>query len=62
MKMNITIPTWTIPTVITIAAIAYAFSKEMNTGGYLQGIETIFYLAGAFALSTVAWIVYAIFK
>lgn len=60
--MNLTIPIWTIPTVITIAAIAYALSKEKHTGGYFHGIETIFYLAGAFALSTVVWIVYAIFK
>jgi len=60
--MNVTIPMWSIPTAITVIVIAYALTREKGTGGYLQGIETIFYLAGAFAVSTVTWIIYAIFK
>lgn len=59
---TLTLSWWLLPVLITIVALWWAMTKEKFTGRWGQGIETIFYLVPALAVSCVSWIVYAILK
>lgn len=61
MKLNITIYTWIIPTLITVVTLMIAFTKEKYTGSYGDGLDTLFYILVASAISVVSWFLYAMY-
>ena len=60
--MDIHIAPVLIPNIITIVCIGLALIKEKPSGSYGDGLETIFYLVPALAVSCISWMVYAVLK
>lgn len=60
--MTITLAAWWVPTLITVAGIAWALFWVDDGGGFLSGLDNLMALIPALAVSLVAWIVYAVLK
>lgn len=61
MTFTLTFAWWWIPTIITVVSLLIALCWP-GDGGYLSGIETLFYLIPALFVSMVAWIFAAALK
>lgn len=59
--MTITVGAWIVPLLITIISIWIAFAEtDTRSGGYLAGIEILFYLPLAVIVSLVSWLIWAL--
>jgi len=57
--MEIILPLWVIPLLITIISFGYALFIHDDGGGYFSGIGNIVLMAPAGIISTIAWMIYA---
>lgn len=59
--MTITIAWWMIPTLITVAGIAYAYFYD-DGGGYFSGLGNLIILVPVFFISLISWIIAGFLK
>ncbi len=60
--MTITIAAWWIPTAITLIGVIWAVFIVDDGGGMFSGIGNLLALVPVSVVSTIAWIIWAIYK
>ena len=58
--MDISIPAWVIPVVITVISCGYAIFWHEDGGGFMSGIGNIILLVPALFISMLSWIIWGI--
>lgn len=60
--INLTFGAWWIPTLITIVCFGYAIFIHNDGDGWFSGLGNMLLCVPAGIISTIAWIIYAIWK
>jgi hypothetical protein len=62
MTFTISIPWWFLPTIITIAGVAFALVYDGRGTYYGSGLINLFYMVIALGVSLVSWAIAAFLK
>lgn len=60
--VNVVAGWWLLPAFVTVACVIWVATRDVTRGGWMSGVEYLFFIPVASAITLLAWLIWALLR